>query len=186
MGWLKNVMSQLALEFPVRNKNISELAALLEISGKEIKGKLATAQNDSADNQEQMRHIIGIERWGQPRLRGFLGDAAPHDEHDDYLPETGADLRELLALFQEARAKTVYLAIQIESHFVHAVRQQSKEAAEAAEQDSAQAKPTQSGKDAPQPGLVYTINHNEFGPLTPRGWLRYLEMHARMESRAIK
>jgi hypothetical protein len=30
------------------------------------------------------------------------------------------------------------------------------------------------------------IRHNEFGDLSPRGWLRYLDMHASMETRKLK
>lgn len=198
MGWFKNTLSQLSLEFPVRNKNISELASLLETSGGEIIDRLSAAQTDSASNQEKMRHIIGIERWGQQRLRGFLGNKPPVDEHDAYLPKPGADLAELLSLFKEARAKTIYLGIRIETRLVKTVRQQPDEDAKAndakaddvkdenVKDEDAKDDAKKSGKDAPQPETVCTIAHNEFGPLTPRGWLRYLELHARLESRSIK
>lgn len=193
MSWFKEMMGQLSLEFPVRNKNISELAAQLESSGKEIVNRINAAQPDSEENQAQMRHIIGIERWGHRRLRGFLGSVPPEDEYDEYCPESGLDLMEQIALFREARAKTVYLGIQIESLFVEAAKAAPIKAEAVLTIEAADAHPTEvnhSGSDNLESNtnnsVPYTVRHNEFGPLTPRGWLRYLEMHARMESKRIK
>lgn len=36
------------------------------------------------------------------------------------------------------------------------------------------------------PRLNDKVPHNEFGPLTIRGWLRYLKMHADLESRRLR
>lgn len=183
MSWIKGMMGQLSLEFPVRKKNISDLALQLESSGKEIIERLASVPSDSTEHQAKMRHIIGIERWGQSRLRGFLGNNPPDEEYDEYCPEDGHELIELIELFREARAKTVYLAIQIEAVFVNAAKVTGKLIDKQAE-SKATSMDNQSSADNYK--VIYAVDHNEFGPLTPRGWLRYLEMHARMESKSIK
>lgn len=195
MGWLQEAMGHLSLEFLVRNKAISELTAELEVSGKEIIQRISHAQVGSEVNQAKMRHIIGIERWGQSRLRGFLGGTPVDDEYDDYCPDIGPDLAELIELFKEARTKNVHLGIQIESLFVNAAKeaQVSKPLDDIAEYDEelsdeeGREERSSPEKNSPEKrAIVYTVNHNEFGPLSPRGWLRYLELHARMESKSIK
>ena len=35
------------------------------------------------------------------------------------------------------------------------------------------------------PNAPETVRHNDYGPLTVRGWLRYLDIHASMESKKI-
>lgn len=182
MGWFKGIMGQLSLEYPVRNKNISDLAAHLEISGNDIIEYIASAQIDSDENQAKMRHIIGIERWGQRRLRGFLGDIPPDEEYDAYCPESGYSLKEQLELFRDARAKTVYLAIQIEAAFVNAAMAIGMPTDNGAESEAMDESDQRMAK---KHEIVRSVEHNEYGPLTPRGWLRYLEMHARMESKSI-
>lgn len=183
MSWLKEMVGQLSLEFPVRNKRISDLALQLETSGKEIIERLTLVQNDLNKDQAKMRHIIGIERWGQRRLRGFLGDEPSNEEYNSYCPEGDYRLQELVELFREARAKTVYLAIQLEALFVSEAKVAGKLNDKRTENGIMS---SDSNNLASNNKLTSAIKHNEFGPLTPRGWLRYLEMHARMESKSIK
>lgn len=33
---------------------------------------------------------------------------------------------------------------------------------------------------------IFKIEHNSFGPVSPRGWLRYIHLHGRMESKRLK
>lgn len=33
---------------------------------------------------------------------------------------------------------------------------------------------------------VMKIDHNDFGPVSPRGWLRYIDFHGRSESKRVK
>jgi hypothetical protein len=100
-----------------------------------------------------VRHITGIERWSQNRLRCFLGTAYARDEYDSYQPGPALDLSGQIAAFQETRQETLALARQLQ---------------EAGVPDTA------------------TVAHNDFGPLTARGWLSYMTTHASRESTKIK
>jgi hypothetical protein len=100
-----------------------------------------------------LRHITGIERWGQRRLQILLGEPPIADEYDGYRPGTDLTLDEQRALFRETRTATLALIDQLQAAGV--------------------------GDDATAP-------HNDFGPLTVRGWLRYLDMHANLESKKLR
>ncbi len=103
--------------------------------------------------QPLLRHITGIERWGQSRLRAFLGAPLVRDEYDDYRPGKELDLDGQRSAFRETRDETIEL-----------VRQIAK---------------------ANVPDSV-TVAHNDFGPLSVRGWLRYLDAHASLESKKLR
>ncbi len=59
------------------------------------------------------RHIIGIERWSQSRLRLFLGGELVMDEYDTYQPAADLDMAALTEQFVETRRVTVELAQKI-------------------------------------------------------------------------
>jgi hypothetical protein len=64
---------------------------------------------------KQSQHIVGIERWGQQRLRVALGEASfERDSHHPYLPDANLDLPALLDVLRNTRAETVALARRIE------------------------------------------------------------------------
>ena len=100
-----------------------------------------------------LRHIAGIERWGQSRLRVFVGAPFVRDEYDGYQPGTTLSLDEQRAFFRTTRQETIALA-------------QTLAAAKIAD--------------------TATVVHNDLGPLTARGWLCYLEMHARFEMKKLR
>ena len=56
-----------------------------------------------------MRHIIGIERWGQRRLKTLLGEPPLTDEYDSYQPAESLEFSALKAEFKSTRAETVKL-----------------------------------------------------------------------------
>jgi hypothetical protein len=138
-------------ERPARNHTLEELAAKLEQSGTQVATRFASAPETSA-NRKQMRHIVGIERWGQRRLRVALGEPPLSDEYDDYQPATDSRWEDLRTLFATTRQETVALARKLASNGVD-------------------------GADK--------VAHNQFGALSLRGWLHYLNVHANLESKRL-
>lgn len=155
MGLKEMVMSAAAgvfIERPGRAKNYNEWRQALNTSGAAIDARAAAAK-DPAQASKVLRHISGIERWGQRRLRILLGEPLIADEYDAYRPGIDLTLDEQRAFFRETRTATLALVEQLQAADV--------------------------GDDAMAP-------HNDFGPLTARGWLRYLDMHASFESKKIR
>jgi hypothetical protein len=145
-------VANLIIERPAQNKTFDQLIAALEQSGSEIEQR-AVAAKDPAKAQNVMRHITGIERWSQNRLRMFLGVPYQRDEYDTYQPGAGLDLAGQIAAFHETREETIELARRMEQAHV-------------------------------PPSA--TVQHNDFGPLTARGWLSYITSHAGRESTKMK
>ena len=145
-------VSGLLLERPFKNKDMAEIAQVLDLAGGRLKHTFAAAK-DNPDNRRLLSHIVGIECWGQSRLRVFLGAPFARDEYDGYQPGTDLTLDEQRALWCTTRAETITL--------VHDLARRNVPA------------------DA-------TVVHNDFGPLTARGWLRYMDIHATLESKKIR
>jgi hypothetical protein len=139
------------LEWPVRDLSLAEMAEKLDVSGGRLQRTFAAAQ-DSPQNCRLLSHIVGIERWGQSRLRVALGAALARDEYDGYRPPRAATWAELQDAFSDTRQETVALARQL------------------AQLDLAEV----------------TVPHNQFGGLTVRSWLRYLDMHASWEAKKLR
>lgn len=135
------------LERPVRNKSYADLGRQLEQSGQNILARLQSKQM-TAFNHRVFSHIIGIERWGQSRLRALLGGPLLQDEYNGYRPARDLPWDALIEQFRATRAETVSIAPALETALV---------------------------------GHAKTVPHNEFGPLSARAWLRYLETHASRE-----
>ncbi|HAJ36410.1 MAG TPA: hypothetical protein DCL15_12025 [Chloroflexi bacterium] len=140
------------IERPGRAKSYAEWKAALTASGAAIDQRAATAK-DSVQASKVLRHIAGIERWGQRRMQMLLGAPPIQDEYDDYRPGANLTLAEQREFFRQTRANTLALVDQLQAAGV---------------------------SDA------VTAPHNDFGPLTARGWLRYLDMHASLESKKIR
>ncbi|GIK72640.1 MAG: hypothetical protein BroJett021_16280 [Chloroflexota bacterium] len=155
MGLKEAVMGAVAslfVERPGRAKNYDEWKEALAANGAAIDARAATAK-DPVQASKVLRHISGIERWGQRRLRVLLGEPPIADEYDEYRPGTDLSLDEQRAFFGETRGATLTLIDQLKAARI--------------------------GDDVTAP-------HNDFGPLTARGWLRYLDIHASMESKKIR
>ena len=96
-------------EWHARSRDIAQLAAELEASGEVMNARLAGAA-DTPGNRDAIAHWVGIERWGQRRLRVVLGEALLDDGHHPYRPDEADGVEALRRAFAETRAETVALA----------------------------------------------------------------------------
>ncbi|OLV15441.1 DinB family protein [Deinococcus marmoris] len=157
-GEVKEFVVSRVLEAPAGRSSYTDLGQGLERGGIALAGRAARAA-DTPANREVLSHIIGIERWGQNRLRMALGQrlhgSGPHgsDSYHAYRPAQDVTLAELRNLLSQTRSGTVDLARQLHAN-------------------------------PPEDGA--TVNHNGLGPLTAKAWLRYLTQHADLESRRLR
>lgn len=107
------VFSNVAIKRPARKLGLGDLATRLEDAGKTLELRFGAAM-DTPANREKVRHIVGIERWGQRRLETFLGKEAVDDEYDDYQPSASASWRDLKLAFANTRRRTVEMARQLD------------------------------------------------------------------------
>ena len=133
-------------------KTYKEMIQSLQEAGDAITERIQYVEN-RAEHQEKLLHMIGIERWGQQRLRGFLDEPVTMDEYDGYRPEPGMQVKELIEEFKTTRQATIDLVDQMDKFGVMSYEK---------------------------------VPHNDFGEMTSRGWLGYLQTHASFESRGIK
>ena len=147
---IDHLIGQLINELPVQGRSVQDLVGHFQGSKTAI---LEHAQKvgDSEYNRRVLSHIIGIERWGQSRLRVFLGEPLVLDEYNAYRPAREATWPVLLQGFADTRDETIRLAQQLASDSL----------------------------------AVPTVLHNQFGPLTAKGWLQYLSAHASRERYGI-
>jgi len=148
---LTGAVSGLMLERPLKNKDMAEIAQEFDLAGGRLKHTFAAAL-DNPDNRRLLSHIVGIERWGQSRLRVALGEPLTMDEYDGYRPPREATWPALQDAFSETRQQTVALVQQLGQTHVANIK----------------------------------VPHNQFGPLSVRSWLRYLEMHSNLEAKKLK
>ncbi len=85
------------------------LQSPLERSGEEVTRHLSGIPY-TPRNREVVNHIVGIERWGQRRLRVALGEPPLLDTYRGYRLPEGADLGALRSAFTDTRRGTVDLA----------------------------------------------------------------------------
>ena len=109
---LTHQIAQWVLERPARSLSLAELARRLEDSGEQITHHLQTVA-DTPSNRAQLRHITGIEAWGQARLRAGFGGPLVMDEYDNYRPDADASWNDLRASFRTTRATTIELVREI-------------------------------------------------------------------------
>ena len=96
-------------EWVSRGASLEDLTAELEAAGKrnlqQLMEKMPTERN-----YKQLNHMIGIELWGQQRLRVGLGAPFQLDEYDSYRPPFGVSWNELHDIFDQTRQETLDLA----------------------------------------------------------------------------
>lgn len=110
---VKELFVAQALERPAGRLGYPELGQGLERGGVLLAQRAARAADTQA-NRGVLTHIIGLERWGQERLRAALGQREfVRDEHHPYKPGAGTTLRELQDLLSQTRSRTVDLARQL-------------------------------------------------------------------------
>lgn len=95
-------------ERAARGKGLARLAAELEASGVRMDARLGRA-GDTPGNRDAVAHWVGIERWGQRRLRVALGEPFVLDGHRPYRPDETEGMAALRRAFAETRAETVAL-----------------------------------------------------------------------------
>lgn len=100
-------------QLQIINKSLADLTRGAEQDGQTITTYLAD-KADTPQNRQQLRHIIGIERWGQRRLQTMLGEPPIQDEYDGYQPAETLDMAALCTAFSTTRAETLALARAIE------------------------------------------------------------------------
>ncbi|WP_170148236.1 DinB family protein [Meiothermus hypogaeus] len=137
------------VEGPASRRSYVQLYRALEQSGPQIVARIRKSR--SSQTGKTIRHIIGIERWGQRRLRVALGEPLLMDGHHPYKPPEGLTHDRLAEEFQATRQQTLALVKRLE--------------------------------DLP---VGEKIPHNSLGPLSVKGWLFYLNLHADLESRRLR
>jgi DinB superfamily len=101
------------MERGARNLTLQDLAGKLRSSGGRIAARFGAAA-DTPGNRNTAAHVIGIERWGQRRLRTLLGEPLVLDEYDGYRPAADCDMSGLRLAFAETRAETLRLVDQLQ------------------------------------------------------------------------
>jgi hypothetical protein len=90
-------------------KGLADFPARLETGGTKILARVDDV-DDSDFNRRVLNHIIGIERWGQRRLKVALGEPFLQDEYNGYRPARETSWEALKTQFAQTRAETVALA----------------------------------------------------------------------------
>lgn len=112
-GEVKDFVVARVLEAPAGRSSYRDLGQSLERAGTFLAGRAARAA-DTPANREVLSHIIGIERWGQNRLRALLGlRPFERDEYRPYRPQPDTTMTELQSLLSQTRSATVDLARQL-------------------------------------------------------------------------
>jgi hypothetical protein len=113
---LKDSISMLAgklfFDRPARKQSLPEHASALRRSGEELMARLSASSGDPR-SAARLRHVIGIERWSQARLRVFLGEPFVAGGHRPFLPPEESSWEQLVREFAATRAETVALAERI-------------------------------------------------------------------------
>lgn len=108
-----DLLGDFLLERPAQGKTLAAFREEMEAAGRDAQQRLAEAA-DTPKNVEALRHIIGIERWGQRRLQVALGAPLVMDESDEYYPSEDASWDQLQETFHETRQKTVLMVDKLE------------------------------------------------------------------------
>jgi hypothetical protein len=103
---LYNLGAKFILERPARARGLKDYEEIFVHTGKKLADKYATA-DDTNNTRRVISHVIGIERWGQRRLKVAFGDAFNADEYNNYRPPREASLESLQFEFNDTRAETI-------------------------------------------------------------------------------
>jgi hypothetical protein len=112
MPLLGDLFRNLSIRYPARGLALAELTTRLERSGAALTARCDRAAGTNGQ-RARLRHVIGIERWGQRRLATFLGQGPVMDEYDGYQPADTLDWPTLREAFATTRQETIALARQI-------------------------------------------------------------------------
>jgi hypothetical protein len=95
----------LVFERPVRTLSADQLRMRLSDGGNIVVAAMRAA-SDTSTHQRIATHIIGIECWGQARLRELLTRSHTSEEYDRYRP-AATSLIHLAELMTSTRAETI-------------------------------------------------------------------------------
>ncbi|MCU0497497.1 MAG: DinB family protein [Anaerolineae bacterium] len=113
MNRIQRWIRWLILESGVRGKTPMQVAQRLERSRNQVLERIrSSSRND--ENHKVITHIIGIEKWGQQRLRCALGEPLVQEEYNRYRPALSTPWDELAPLFEQTRAETLAIVRQID------------------------------------------------------------------------
>jgi len=98
-----------AAERKARRRSFQDLADDLQNAYPAIADHLA-GKPDTPANREAIAHCVGIERWGQSRLRVALGAPLEMDTYHPYRPDVADGVEALAAAMAATREETVALA----------------------------------------------------------------------------
>lgn len=110
---IAHIVARLVFDKPARKHTLAELAARMEESGKKLDQLLKTTTDNYA-HYDCLAHIIGIERWGQRRLRVVLGEPLVMDEYDSYRPSVSLFWDDLRNEFTTTRQQSIALVHELE------------------------------------------------------------------------
>jgi hypothetical protein len=110
---LWHLAGRLYFERPAHRYTVAEHAERLRRSGEKLAARLAAAAG-TPKHREKLRHVVAIERWGQRRLKVFVGEPFVLDRHHPYTPPD-AGWEQLRRDFDATRAETVALAERLSS-----------------------------------------------------------------------
>lgn len=115
---IQKLITQFLLERPGQKWTMSAWGEKLTVSGEDL-GKKLDKSADSQRNRQVLNHIIGIEKWGQSRLRVGLGEPLKDEEYDTYRPSKSQSWEQLKTEFRITRRKTVALAEELDNKQVN-------------------------------------------------------------------
>lgn len=104
-----------------KNLTLDDLIGRLEKNTPTIQRWFETVP-DIPKNHDLAKHVIGIERWGQRRLRVALGEPFMQEEYDRYRP-AAHDMPTLSQEFADTRAETLRIARQLCEQHISPVQQ---------------------------------------------------------------
>ena len=141
--------AQLILERPAKKMTVDDLLSQLGQSNRHLTEHL-NACSDTQANRRQLCHLIGIERWGQRRLRVAFGEPFLTEEYDHYRPSPDRSWEDLKKEWEITRqaSLTMFKGFSEERNI--------------------------------------KIEHNQYGSLSVKAWLRYLDIHASSEGKRIR
>jgi hypothetical protein len=109
---LTGVFLRIFSEQRAKHMSWGDLIQRLEHSAEIVLPRFDKATNNSRP-LEAAKHVIGIERWAQRRLRIALGEPPVTDEYDAYRPDDLNDIKALRDAFATMRAETIAILQQL-------------------------------------------------------------------------
>jgi hypothetical protein len=95
-----------------RGRDLGDLGTELEASGRALDARMADLA-DTPAHRAVLAHWVGIERWGQRRLRVALGEPLLDDGHHPYRPDEADGTAALRQAFAATRSATIGLALEL-------------------------------------------------------------------------